>query len=360
MEKSLMWSDTYQNAELNLDIELTTNCNARCPQCSSTDEINVNKRKDWLPLQQVSIEVFKKWFPITNSIKNFHFSGKFGDPGMCKDLKEIVEYIINSNDTSTISINTNGSMRDEDFWFSLGLLGKERIHIIFDVDGIDQKMHEFYRRGTNLKKVLSNLEATCQTLAKVSVLTVMFKHNENYIEDIQNMCRKLGVKNFDTVEGNAFWDGPNYDFIDEDGNKQVLEQITRKDREQGLERSDRRVRDHRHWHKPYKEIVCLAAKDKNLQVTSKGLVMPCCHLSTLEKSIFYKRGLQHDEYISTNGNDDINPTMKDFIDNDKDFNLNYNTIDSIVNNVWYKEKLQKSWQSETSASFACKNVCGVC
>ena len=89
-----MWSDTYQNAELNLDIELTTNCNARCPQCSRTDELNVNKRKDWLPLQQVSIEVFKKWFPITNSIKNFHFSGKFGDPGMCKDLKEIVEYII--------------------------------------------------------------------------------------------------------------------------------------------------------------------------------------------------------------------------------------------------------------------------
>ena len=36
--------------------------------------------------------------------------------------------IINSNDTSTISINTNGSMRDEDFWFSLGLLGKERIY----------------------------------------------------------------------------------------------------------------------------------------------------------------------------------------------------------------------------------------
>ena len=138
---------------------------------------------------------------MSYNIKTFHFSGKFGDPGMCKDLKEIVEYIINSNDTSTISINTNGSMRDEDFWFSLGLLGKERIHIIFDVDGIDQKMHEFYRRGTNLKKVLSNLEATCQTLAKVSVLTVMFKHNENYIEDIQNMCRKLGVKNFDTVEG---------------------------------------------------------------------------------------------------------------------------------------------------------------
>ena len=49
MEKSLMWSDTYQNAELNLDIELTTNCNARCPQCSRTDELNVNKRKDWLP-----------------------------------------------------------------------------------------------------------------------------------------------------------------------------------------------------------------------------------------------------------------------------------------------------------------------
>ena len=94
-----MWSDTYQNAELNLDIELTTNCNARCPQCSRTDELNVNKRKDWLPLQQVSIEVFKKWFPITNSIKNFHFSGKFGDPGMCKDLKnDDCGYVMKNDD----------------------------------------------------------------------------------------------------------------------------------------------------------------------------------------------------------------------------------------------------------------------
>ncbi len=354
-----MWSDSYNKSELNLDIELTTNCNARCPQCSRTDEMNVNKKKDWLPLQQVSIEDFKKWFPVTRSIKNFHFSGKFGDPGMCKDLKKIVEYIISSNNVSTISINTNGSMRNEDFWFDLGLIGKERIHLIFDVDGIDQEMHSFYRRGTDLKKVLNNMESACQTLAKVSVLTVMFEHNENHIEEIQNMCRKLGVKNFDTVEGNAFVNGPTFDFIDEDGNKQVLKQITRKDREQGLERTDRRVRDHRHWFKPYKKIVCLAAKDKSLQVASSGQVMPCCHLSTLEKTIFYKKGLI-DNYITNNGDDEINPTMEKYINKSKDYNLNYNTIDKIVNSIWYNESLKQSWQSEKTASFGCKNVCGMC
>ena len=96
-----MWNEYYKQSDLILDVELTTHCNARCPQCSRTNEFDVTKRKKWLPLIQVTISDFKKWFPIIN-IKHFHFSGKYGDPGMCKDLKEIVKYIINSNKTTTM------------------------------------------------------------------------------------------------------------------------------------------------------------------------------------------------------------------------------------------------------------------
>ena len=50
---------------------------------------------------------------------------------MCKDLKLIVEYIINNSKTTTISINTNGSMRNEEFWFDLCGIGKQRLELIF-------------------------------------------------------------------------------------------------------------------------------------------------------------------------------------------------------------------------------------
>ena len=91
-----MWVNYYNESRLELDVELTTHCNARCPQCSRTNEFNVSERKEWLPLNQVTIDDFKKWFPKIK-IKHFHFSGKYGDPGMCKDLKLIVENIINNS-----------------------------------------------------------------------------------------------------------------------------------------------------------------------------------------------------------------------------------------------------------------------
>tara|TARA_E500000318_G_scaffold88501_1_gene85785 strand:+ start:669 stop:1754 length:1086 start_codon:yes stop_codon:yes gene_type:complete len=360
-----MWSQTYQKKKLGLDIELTTNCNARCPQCSRTDQHNYLKRKEWLPIKQVSLKEFQNWFPKSehlNSITNFHFSGTYGDPGMCKDLKYIVEYIISNTDTTTISINTNGSMRDEEFWFEIGVLGGKRLKIIFDVDGIDQEMHSFYRRGTNLKKILSNIETACQTMANIAVLTVVFQHNEDYVEEIQDMCRKLGVTEFDVVEGNNFEHGPTYSFIDEKGNQQELKQITRKDREQGLDRLNRIVRDHRHnLHETHKYIECAAAKEMSLQISSNGLVTPCCFLSQpLEQMTTYRPYLNHNTNITTNGKDELNNVMKKFINRNNDFNLNHKNIDEIVNDIWYTKELSSSFHSKDTSSFACKKVCGKC
>ena len=213
-----MWFNNYERGKLTLDIELTTNCNAKCPQCTRTDTDNNLNRMSWLKLNQVSLDDFKSWFTLSEiqKIKQFHFSGTYGDPGMCKDLYLIVEHIIN-NSNAHVSINTNGGMRDADFWFDLGAIGQKRLSLIFDVDGINQEMHQFYRRGVKLEKVLENLEAAAMTPAKIEVLTVLFKHNEDYLNEIQEMCRDLGATHFDSVEGNNFKDGPIYKFNNEQG-----------------------------------------------------------------------------------------------------------------------------------------------
>jgi len=361
-----MWSEDYNVSSLSLDMELTTFCNARCPQCSRTDEFNNLNKKEWLPLTQISISKFKKWLSPEDisHIKNFHFSGTYGDPGMCKDLDKIVAYIIDNSTTTTISINTNGGMRNTDFWWDIGAKGQDRIKIIFDVDGINQEMHEFYRRGVELSRVLDNMSAVLQTPAQVSVLTVLFKHNEEYLEHIQDMCREIGVKDFDSVEGNNFRNGPIYKFFDEDGNEQQLIQITREDREQGLERLDRRVRDHRHKSilKEYIKIKCLAAEQQNLKVHASGLVAPCCYLSTpLEMASVYKTNENPSAHITTSGKngDQFNPLMKEYVDNSEDFNLNHTQIKDIIYHPWFNNKLQDSWNDNKTACFGCKKVCGI-
>lgn len=360
-----MWSTDYNVSSLSLDMELTTFCNARCPQCSRTDEFNNLNKKKWLPLTQISISKFKKWLPPEDisHIRNFHFSGTYGDPGMCKDLYKIVCYIIDNSTTTTISINTNGGMRNTDFWWDIGAKGQDRIKIIFDVDGINQEMHEFYRRGVELSRVLDNMSAVLQTPATVSVLTILFKHNEEYLEQIQDMCRNMGVKNFDSVEANNFRNGPIYKFNDEQGQEVKLEQITRKDREQGLERLSRRIRDHRHAPsiKEYTKINCLAIKEKNLKIHASGLVAPCCYLSTpLEMASGYKGPNYSSSHITTSGidHDEINPLMKKYISNHQDFNLNYTRIKDIVYHPWFNKSLPDSWNNFKDSCFGCRKVCG--
>ena len=360
-----MFINHYNNGKLTLDIELTTNCNARCPQCSRTDHNNNVQKFPWLKLQQVSLKQFKTWFSPKDflHIQNIHFSGTYGDPGMCKDLKDIVQYII-ENGTTTVSINTNGGIRDTDFWFDIGAIGQKRLRIIFDIDGINQEMHSFYRRGVDLNKVLENMEAASMTPAKIDVLTVLFKHNQDYLEQIEELGRKHGATGFDSVEGNNFKDGPRYRFIDEEGNEQFLEQVTRDDREQGLERMDRRVRDHRHHNiiDEHTHISCQAIDRANMKVSSFGFLTPCCFISTpLEWECGRRNDLEKvDWYITTYGKDDkeINPTMKEYVERHQDFILGNKPFEDILKDSWYTKALIESFKQKQTATFACKKVCG--
>lgn len=358
-----MWKDLYNQRLITLDIELTTHCNARCPQCSRTNEKDRVQKRQWLELTSVDINTFAKWFPadMINNVKNFHFSGTYGDPGMCKDLDKIVDYILVNSERSSVSINTNGSMRDSQWWWSLGAKAGKRLKIIFDIDGIDQEMHSFYRRGTDLQTVIDNMEAVLDTNAKVSVLTVLFKHNQHYLEDIQNMCRKLGVEKFEVVEGNNFQAGNSYMFVDEDGNQQVLEQVQRNIDDSN--RINRRVRDHRFNQraKDYNNIDCISIKSKNLKISSMGMVTPCCYLSNgLANLAYYKHTSQVYPNLTDNGisAEGTSAIIQKFLNNFSYYNLNNNSLYDILSSDWFYKDLPESWNSVSTSCFGCKKVCG--
>ena len=49
---------------LNLFVDITTRCNAGCPQCHRTDLNNVSKKVSWLPDINWDIDTFIKAYPI--------------------------------------------------------------------------------------------------------------------------------------------------------------------------------------------------------------------------------------------------------------------------------------------------------
>lgn len=221
------YDELYNDGEFIAWVDLSTYCNAACPQCHRTNTKGLDK-VDWLPLIQWDLNTFKKAFPVSTlpSYEKFTFCGTFGDPIMNKDIFEIVEYIV-KHSACKIMINTNGSIRDEQWWWNLGMLAKDRLRVIFAVDGINEEMHSRYRQKTSLKKVIENMEALATTPANIDGCTIVFKHNEDYIHEIENMARRAGATRYFTISSNRFKQNNIFTFIDEDDNIGTLEKSTK-------------------------------------------------------------------------------------------------------------------------------------
>ena len=182
------YSTLYASRKLNVWLDISTYCNATCPRCHRTNANGLSK-VNWLPLIQWSLKEFKKAFPeeTMKHIKDFQFCGTWGDPIMNKDVLEICEYIIN-NSKCWVFINTNGSFRDEFWWNHLGYIIKGRGRVVFDIDGTTQEMHSHYRQKTDLNKILKNMKAY-SLYGKVGIFTVVYKHNENHLNEINEMAK---------------------------------------------------------------------------------------------------------------------------------------------------------------------------
>lgn len=222
-----VYSTLYDSNKIIAWVDLSTYCNAGCPQCHRTN-INGLDKVDWLPLVQWSLKTFKKAYPIDvlKRHSNFEICGTWGDPIMNKDIFYIVEYII-KNCSADIQINTNGSMRSPDWWWDLGVLGGRRLKVWFDIDGVNQEMHNLYRQKTDLNKIKENVESYCSTNAIANAHVIVFKHNENHLYEIYDFIRNLGITGEVIFElSNRFNRESIFSFTDNNGNHLKLEQAT--------------------------------------------------------------------------------------------------------------------------------------
>ena len=107
----MQFSDLTKGVKIALD--LSTFCNASCPQCHRTDPNGLGKMP-WLPLIKWTLADFTRKFPpgSIDFVDQFEICGTWGDPIMSKDIGKICEYIID-NSKSSIHLNTNGGMRTQ-------------------------------------------------------------------------------------------------------------------------------------------------------------------------------------------------------------------------------------------------------
>ena len=136
-------------------IELTDKCQAQCPMCARN--FHGGALRPFIKGGDISINDFKQWFPknFLAQLENFYSCGNYGDPAFAKDCLEIYEYVRNANDTTRLSLHTNGGMRNKDWWHRLAkTIGTQaNSEVVFAIDGFKGK-HELYRRNTNFDKII--------------------------------------------------------------------------------------------------------------------------------------------------------------------------------------------------------------
>lgn len=318
--------------DIEVFLDVSTYCNAGCPQCHRTSEDGLGKI-DWLPLIQWDLKTFQKAFPVEEltKVKKFYFCGTWGDPAMCKELDKMLKYIID-NSTARVTMNTNGSIRSEEWWWNLGVMCKERLQVMFDIDGTTQEMHAKYRRFTDLQKVLDNMQSLSNTKSYAASQTVLFKHNQDYKTEIENIAKEYGSRLHtfvmsDRFDGRNSVDGKRW-FTNEDGEKEYLEKA---DKIEGGFIAGAGTKN-----KLDKQIVCRWAAPRNeIVINPDGQVMPCCYHANAHMRGLIMKGEQkelHRNEIYANGyNKDL-----------KAHNVFHTPLSDILKSKWYTETLPNS------------------
>lgn len=175
-----------------LQVELTSACNAACPQCARTGN-------SLLPIAETNYEDFIQWFEpeFAKQLSKVLYCGNYGDPAMENDLPKILEYFVSCNSNTRNSVNTNGSLRSKDWWKDIGNILNKSVtsNVTFCIDGLEDTNH-LYRINTDWNKIIENAEAYISTGATATWVFIVFEHNEHQIDEARELSQKLGFKQF--------------------------------------------------------------------------------------------------------------------------------------------------------------------
>jgi MoaA/NifB/PqqE/SkfB family radical SAM enzyme len=251
--------------------------------------------------------------------------GNLGDPIVAKDTLEIFQFLRKVNPSIRLSMHTNGSARDKEWWKKLAKVG---VAVTFGIDGLEDT-HHLYRIGTDWKKILENAKAFIDAGGEAYWHMLVFKHNEHQVEQCRKISQAYGFKNFSMKHTSRFKEDK-FHVIDDTG--KTLYKIYPTDLSKSMiEKVNKSIIEI----KPI--IKCKAKTQEQIYVSATGNVSPCCWLD-----MEYKLAIQD--------------TRIDFMDKVAQFpNLNKITLEEIFNSNFFR-KIESTWEDDSLLE--CSKQCG--
>ena len=337
-----------------IEIELTTRCNASCPQCSR----NYFGGKVWpsLPMVDLTLDFLKEKFSkqFLSTLKTVELIGTYCDPCIHKDLISIVNWLHDSTNAS-VFISTNGSLRTVKWWQELGSILRPNDRVMFGIDGLEDTNH-LYRRNTNFKKIICNLTAFNSAGGKSIWSYIVFRHNEHQIDKARQLSEQLNCHGF-AVKPTGRFVNKQHEMVDKfpvmNSNKKIIYWLHPPTNSeyvnpgyQNYKKSSNQFDGYNNYLKTV-NICCDSKQRKYFAVSAQGYVFPCHWL--------YDRmyGAEVEDHPDRQ-------RLLDLIDISgglDTINLHTTPLDNILNGKFFKN-LEDSWTDDRRID-RCANQCGV-
>ena len=173
-----------------LELEITSKCTLFCPECPRTRDPE-EKRHKW-KYGELDIAVIEKMMQVP-SIKSVVFSGGYGDPIYHTKFAEIIKLVKKSG--KQITVNTNGSYRNAEWWSRLAPLFDMHDMFVFSIDGLPGK--DLYRVNSDWPSIETGIKTmTSLSPANIQWKWIIFKYNENDGIEGYKLSKQLNVDEF--------------------------------------------------------------------------------------------------------------------------------------------------------------------
>lgn len=297
-----------------LHIELSSNCNSACPTCPRNIDGGITH--PYLNPGSITLTDFKTICQknFLKQILSINFCGNYGDPFMCRDVLEILDYIYECNNIEVV-FHTNGGIRNETFWKRLGKISSmQSLRVIFSIDGLEDTNH-LYRIGVDWNRLMKNCKTFISNGGDAWWDMLVFKHNEHQIKSAKQLAKKLGFNRFIEGQPHGFKYNDKIRVVDKNGKFQRFinratehnvfenQSINFKNINFDLDRktiidahSDLKLTIENLAHPNYQwlrdklakndnEIIktCMARDNKEIYIDSTGGVHPCCYLGHINQ-----------------------------------------------------------------------------
>lgn len=185
------------------DIELSTRCVSRCPECPRVREAHLSK--DW-NFGFMPREKLMSFLRASPGLTQISLCGGYGDAIYHPELHAILHDIQDQFPDLFISIDTNGSHRSPDWWTRLGEVLGSRHYVNFSIDGLADT-NSLYRRGTDWDSIITGAKSFRRTFqGRMLWKWIVFKHNQHQVAQGKRLAKELGFDSFVLVDSGRHYE----------------------------------------------------------------------------------------------------------------------------------------------------------